>query len=271
MTAPYQPGTYRLGQFEHMKFAAFDNIKEIEGEPVFFIEGLRTAIPMIALLSGYCDTGAHECTFPLNAEGIPWIEEFLKEYVTSWVTKWDKLSNPLSAKAPKDYEEQTIAQGLRDGSVPDAEALELVRSRLIAAGVVYGQCLAGEFDMKWALNKMDPGSPWLHLDVPGEEPSTLQTWWKVSKFAHLGDEDSLVCWVNILRNRDFNNEVMKTLSQFLKDNKRKFSMRKLHGYQVWHSPDGFIEGVVLLDKNKRPVKKIGVASLMSMPTVGGVQ
>jgi len=215
----------------------------------FMTQTLPYAVTSLAFLSSHMDSDpcdgddwSHALAFPLNASGAPHIEDYLTNVVKPYVTKWDKTSHPVvfdKAHNPP--------------------------QRLLFAGMVWGQCLAQEFGLQWVNNPDDDFHPNLvYRGDPDHEKGRLYPWWKPAKFAHLGREDSLMHYLTVLRNDDYNRPLLVSLKEWIKQNKRKVTMRKVDSFQLWHNEHGKLDMVFLKDKGGRVLKRIKLLDIVNV-------
>lgn len=254
--------------FEHMKLDAFDNVRHVDGPAVTLLEIMPVSIVAIACLSSYCDDGADSRSFPLNANGFPWIEKFLDHYVGPWVTKWDPNSMPLKAKAPRKFLKGPQKYGI-DFSGEAKRPMAYVRTRLAAAGLVYGQCLAGELGLRWCLSPRDPNSPKLSLRFPDPTNTMeLRPWAKVAKYAHLGKEDQLASMLPFARNAKLFDAAEKIVAMVVEKHGDHFDGRKVHRRQFWVDDDGELDAILLFDEKDKQIAAIKVEGSLA-ELVGG--
>jgi hypothetical protein len=196
-------------------------------------------IGAVAYLSGYVNEERPLETFPLNAEGLPWVEKYLEIMVKPYVTKWRKDHFPAEAK-PND---------LADENCSPQEALRWAHMRLMAAGAVYGQCLAQEFGLKW---KQDNKAPMEAVLVSHETTCIQSPWQKPTKFCRFGEEDSLVQMVPIIRNYS---KALDGIKQIREDMEKRNPgcLKNLARIQPWFSPEGKLVEIRFLDKKEKVI------------------
>lgn len=206
-----------------------EHLSEEQRRPHF--ERLMHALLGISQMPGWSKEDSPD-DFPLNAEGIAWVERYLLTFVKPNILQWDDRTNPVQVK-----------HGVKTKKQSEIDRYAI---RLHMAGLVHGQCLAQELGLHWAVDAdNDSHLPLLARDLQGH----LNPWCKPAKFCCFGDQDSLLGAVNIFRNVS---KATKAIEGAEEDLIRRGVLKaeEVAGRQIWYSPDGEVDKILFMDKDR---------------------
>lgn len=178
-----------------------------------------------AVLMLACDSGFGSLEpFPLNARGVPWVESYLRKSVWPSVKVWGMHAEVVELKDPADRDQFEF--------------------RLWIATVVFSFCICNEVSgCQWA--QLEPDflpriivPEFGHLDPHG----------KVRRFAHFGEEDSLVGMVAFIVNAKSNREQYEAVQPHIV---KKAAERGIvfKGYRLYNDEVGKLNAIALLDED----------------------
>lgn len=199
----------------------------------------------IGYLGGHTETRPIE-GFPFDERGAKIVEQYLNEMVKKNVVKWKANSDGRLR-----IERVKTDKGLKTSNPKAVHHIEL---RLYSAAVVLGQCIAQGLGLKWYDGDGMPG-----LGDAGT--ASIFTWHKVRKFCFFGEEDSLVTYYKIIKNRERNDKAVRSIYDQL-EAKGVVLPEKRHD-QVWYDADGNVSQINVRDRNLKTITiaKVSVANV----------
>ena len=175
--------------------------------------------------------------FECNELCVKYLEDYLAVRIRPRILKWKWDGKNILITRVK-----TLSGIVSKDPKKIQETLNLVS----ACAVLLGQCIATLFDGEW---KVDPNEN-ICIEVSG---GPVYLYWKCLKFVTLGDEDSLVGFIQNIRHLKANKLIVDQVLESLQIDRTQYEK-----VETWTDKEGRIEKIVIKNENREIVETVWV-------------